>query len=950
MSTGAVVLGVLNGSVVGLLAVGLVLVYRSNRFINLAHAELGAVPSLLLAKLVLNWGWSWWLAALVAVTVGIGIGLAVDRLIIARLRAKTRAAVPLLLVSVGVTQILLALTYVPALNPNQNKIDSLGYPVPLHTHFKVGGVILGGQYILILVLAPLLVAGLAAFLKYSLTGRMIRAAAGNPDAALLCGISTIRMSAITWGIAGGLSAITAILQAPSQGSFNAATLGPHLLLLSLGAAAFGGFVSITGALVGGLVIGLADQIALAVSHRGSTAEMTVFVVIVVIVLVRGKVIANAFGASGAAVEDRAPARVPDAVRSRPFVRLMPQWSPSLALLVGLVLPLLPTFRSEGHRFELSLVLVYAMVGVAITMVVGWAGQVSLGHFALVGAGAFVTAKLAPHGWNLPMLLIAAGLVGAFVMMLVGLPALRVRGMTLALTTLGLAVVAPDWWFRQKWFGATTSYGAHVDAIPLARGLPRPSSQLGVYYVGLAVLALTMLAAHALRRSMPGRTVIAVRDNERAASAFGVTPATVKLAILAFSGCIAAMAGVIWADAWRTVATDQFVPSISLSILAIPVIGGLGSVGGAVTGAAFLYLSTYFISPHLTGLFGTFGHQIAFQLALGGVSLVAVIIAYPTGLAGATQKLWERILSMIAASADAAVVDDAHALPLQANDVRLSFGGVHALAGATVEVRPGEIVGLIGPNGAGKTTLMNVISGTLQPDAGSVVLFGERVDGLPAEYRAGFGLARSFQDAHLFPGLTTAETVQLALGHRNRVGFLSAAVRAPWVRHAEKATADEARAVLERLGLTRYADSLTSELSTGTRRICDLAAQVATNPKVLLLDEPTAGVAQRDADAFGPLLRRIRDELDCSILIVEHDMPLLMGLCDRVYAMESGAVVAEGTPSEIRANPRVIASYLGTDNTAISRSGNGPTRARRRAPMKAPAKAGTAPATTARRTT
>ena len=407
MSTGALVLGVLNGAVVGLLAVGLVLVYRSNRFINLAHAELGAVPSLLLAKLVLNWGWSWWAAAVVAVTVGVGSGLAVDRFIIGRLRAKTSAAVPLLLVSIGVTQILLALTYVPALNPDQNKLNTLGYPVPLHTHFKVGGVILGGQYILILVIAPVLVAGLAAFLKYSLIGRMIRAAASNPDVAQLCGVSTASMSAITWAVAGGLSAITAILAAPSQGSFNAATLGPNLLLLSLGAAAFGGFVSITGALVGGLVIGLADQIALAVTNKGSTAELTVFVVIVLIVLVRGKVIAAAFGGGGAAVEDRAPLRVPEVVRDRPIVRGMPVWLPGLGLLVGVLLPLVTTFRSEGDRFQLTLVLVYAMVGIAITMVVGWAGQVSLGHFALVGVGAFATARLAQFGWNLPMLLLAA---------------------------------------------------------------------------------------------------------------------------------------------------------------------------------------------------------------------------------------------------------------------------------------------------------------------------------------------------------------------------------------------------------------------------------------------------------------------------------------------------------------------------------------------------------------
>jgi ABC-type branched-subunit amino acid transport system ATPase component len=164
------------------------------------------------------------------------------------------------------------------------------------------------------------------------------------------------------------------------------------------------------------------------------------------------------------------------------------------------------------------------------------------------------------------------------------------------------------------------------------------------------------------------------------------------------------------------------------------------------------------------------------------------------------------------------------------------------------------------------------------------------------------------------------------------------VAAPWVKSSERGARRIADDIIERFGLTPWADSLTSELSTGTRRICDLAAQVAAGPKLLLLDEPTAGVAQREAEAFGPLLRRIRDELDCSILIVEHDMPLLMGLCDRVYALEAGSVIAEGTPEEIRDDPLVIGSYLGSDDTAIDRSGstgaNGRTRQTRRTPLAA----------------
>ena len=414
-------------------------------------------------------------------------------------------------------------------------------------------------------------------------------------------------------------------------------------------------------------------------------------------------------------------------------------------------------------------------------------------------------------------------------------------------------------------------------------------------------------------------MIAVRDNEAAAASFGITPATVKLAALAASGFVAGAAGVIWAEAWRNAAASQFGPELSLSVLAVPVIGGLGSLGGSVAGAVVLFAPAFFLTAVTEAIFGKFSAQVGFQLALGGAGLVAVLLAYPTGIAGATQRLWERLLERLArqrARRPARLPEP----PLVVEGVGLSFGGVRALEDVSIKVEPGEIVGLIGPNGAGKTTLLNVISGTSQPNAGSVRVFGEEVADLPAEYRSAFGLARSFQDARLFPGLTVAETVQVALSAHTRVGFLSSAVGAPWARAVNRSTRAEALKLLERLNLTDWADVATADLSTGSRRICDLAAQVAGQPKLLLLDEPTAGIAQREVEAFPPLLRRIRGDLDCSILIVEHDMPMLMNLCDRVYAMDVGRVIAVGTPEEIRANPVVVSSYLGTDERAIGRSG------------------------------
>jgi ABC-type branched-subunit amino acid transport system ATPase component len=283
-----------------------------------------------------------------------------------------------------------------------------------------------------------------------------------------------------------------------------------------------------------------------------------------------------------------------------------------------------------------------------------------------------------------------------------------------------------------------------------------------------------------------------------------------------------------------------------------------------------------------------------------------------------QRTWQHVLESMARNRHPSTTTVERGLVVREVDVR--FGGLVALDGASIEVRPAEIVGLIGPNGAGKTTLINAISGVIQIGSGSITVDGAELRGLPPDYRVGFGLGRSFQDALLFPGLTVRETLQVAMSRQARVGTVSSMLGAPWARATDRRTRHDADEVLGRFGLEPWADALTSELSTGTRRICDLAAQVAARPRVLLLDEPTAGVAQRDAEAFAPLLRRIRDELDCAILIVEHDMPLLMGLCDRVYAMESGRVIAEGTPPEIRADSLVIASYLGTDNTAIDRSG------------------------------
>src|SRR5581483_2494037 len=904
----SLVLGVITGLTIGFLAVGLVLVYKANRFINLAHAQMGTYSAVLLAKMVIDWGWSWWAAFPFAIAVGIVTGLVIDRFIIRRLRAKSNSTVALLLVTIGVAQLLSALEFIPALGPNTQKLTLQGFPPPFHSHIKIQGVILGGDRVFALILVPIVVGLLAAFLRYTNMGLAIRATASNLEAATLAGVPISQVSMVTWGVAGALAAATAVVQAPGQPSFDASALGPDLLLRALGAAAVGGFVSLPAAMVGGLGLGLIEQLTLYWTHSGGKADFAVFAAILVIIAVRGKVISAAVKDSGAVVSERPPLRVPEVLRNRLLVRGRGAFVACLALFVGLLLPLLPYFRPDFRRFDLTLVLIYALLGVSITMVVGWAGQISLGHFALIGAGAYLTARLSPHGVSLPVLLFLAGLLGAVIMVVVGLPALRIRGLALAVTTLGLGTVSYEWLFKQSWFGSSHSYGLPVKPPGLV-GLGHPSSPIAVYYVSLAVLGVSLLGAAGLRRSLPGRMVLAVRDNESAALAFGITPATVKLAILAFSGFVAGAGGVLWADAWQNLSLSQFNPNLSLAVLAVPVIGGVGSLGGAVAASVLLYMPTYFLAPHLAGLFGSVGRQIGFQLLLGGGGLVALMLSYPSGIAGAAQNAWEAFLRRVAQQ-EATKEEPTDPDALEVEDLRVSFGGLNALDGASITVRPGEIVGLIGPNGAGKTTLINAVAGML-PARGRVSVYGVDVSDLPADMRWVHGLGRSFQDASLFAGLTVREVIQVAVRSDDRYGFAAAIFRLPWAMRAQRSLEAAADEIIEQFGLGPHAGTLAADLSTGIRRICDMAAQVAARPRLLLLDEPTAGVAQRETDVFPPLLRRIRDELGCAIVIVEHDMSVILTVCERIYAMESGQVIAEGTPDQIRNDPRVIASYLGT---------------------------------------
>ena len=953
---GTILLGVVNGMLIALLAVGIVLIYKANRFLNLAHAQLGVISAMLLAKVVNDWHWNWWLSFFACIAMGVLTAMLIERFLVSVVRRRTRSSVRLMLLSVGVGQLLLGLTFIQWLAPTSQS----PFPEPFDSHLEIGGVVLDGMFVLALIVVPILFVMLTALLEFTSVGKRIRAAASNPDAALLCGISVERSSLITWAIAGGLSALAAVLIGPTTTSFNAQALGPFVLLLTLGAASFGAFVSIPAAVAGGVGLSVIYQLVNAETNNAGTAELAIFGMILAVFLIRRDALRKVTSIHGAVLPDLPALKIPDHLRGSHLVTWVPRCLGVGAFALAVVLPMVPYFAEQGNQFLLVLVLIYAIVGVGLTVLLGWAGQVSLGSFAIVGIAAFVTARWSGHsGWVLLALLPVVGLIGAGVSVLIGLPALRAGGLTLAVTTLGLAVVAPDWLFLRPWLGGSSPFTTSVSPTTVLPGFGHLVSERDVYYAGLVVLVLIVAGSRSLRRSPAGRVIIGVRDNETASSSFGINPALVKLKVLAVSGFITAMAGVFWALAWQSLAPTQFPASLSIAVLAIPVIGGIGSLGGVLAATVLVYMSTFFIEPHITSLFGSFGQNEGFLLFFSGLGVVGAMVQVPNGIAGELQRVWQWILNRSGVAAISETLDNAeertgvpdnaeertgvsealleasrfsqlvtrsHALqstetdndPLVVCEVSLHFGGVSAIDRAGIRVAPGETVGLIGPNGAGKTSLVNVISGVLRPDTGSVRLFGHEVARRSAIIRSRLGLARSFQHASLFAGLTVTETVQIALADRRQTGIISALFRTPNVRATERRTQKEATEIVAAFGMASWRDSLTSELSTGLRRVCNLMVQVAARPRMLLLDEPTSGMARSEAEAFGRLLRHIATKVGCSILIIEHDMPLLLGLCDRVYAMDLGRIVAEGTSEQVLVNPAVIASYLGTSSSTMTR--------------------------------
>jgi ABC-type branched-subunit amino acid transport system ATPase component/ABC-type branched-subunit amino acid transport system permease subunit len=916
-----VVLGSIIGTTYGLLAVGLVLVYRSNRIVNFAHGEVGAFASAMFGLLSVKTGLNYYVLLPAGLAIGAGTGAIAEVGVVRRLRKAPKLMSIVATLGVGQFLVLLGL----ALNSQAGRSGVFPQPAGMPT-FTVGKLVLTPAYTAILAFSPATVALLAVFLKYSKFGLAIRCAAANPEAARMAGIPAAKMSALAWGIAGALSAMTAILTQPTRGFTSGETFGPSLLLRALAAAVLARMNSLPIALAGGVGLGVIEQLLLWNQPDGGLIELVLFLMILVTLLLqRQRGGRDEEKGSWAAVQALRP--VPEALQKVWSVR-------NLGLLTGMAFfglaALLPFLVSNASSTTLITIMAFSLVGLSVTIVTGLGGQLSLGQFGIAGVGAWASYEVSTRIGHFELAFLYAGLAGAVASLVIGLPALRIKGLFLTVTTLSFALVMPAYLLPRSYvFGNGVNPGRPIigqTAIETGRQY---------YWFALPILAAATLLARNVRQGGFGRLLVAVRDNEDAARAFTVRAARVKIQGFLLAGFFAGIGGALYGHSLASVSAQTYPTAFSISVVAMTVIGGISLLSGSLLGALFVLGIPAFLPLDAAGIAAT---------ALGQL---LVIMYLPSGLGGLVEPVRDRIVKLlgrragldveaiyserITAAGSTSAATRSRALPvppterlrppgsvlLDVRGLQKSFGGVRAVRGVSFDVRSGETLGLIGPNGAGKTTTFELLGGFTKADAGSVRFEGQDITRLGPEARGQLGLIRSFQDAGLFPTLTVQETVRLALEKEHPTSFFGSVLGLPSNERAKNALVDD---LLDFMGLGSYRSSQIQQLSTGTRRITEIACLVALRPTCLLLDEPSSGVAQRETEALGALLTELRRELELTLVIIEHDIPLIMGLSDRIVAMADGEVIAYGSPQEVRNSPAVVEAYLGGNIEAIERSG------------------------------
>jgi ABC-type branched-subunit amino acid transport system ATPase component/branched-subunit amino acid ABC-type transport system permease component len=899
------VLGLGTGAIYALLAQGVVAVYRGSSVLNFAHGAIAMIGAFLFFELHTQRLWGVAPAFATAVAAAAAIGLLVHQLVIRHLHRST--ALSREIATLGALLVLEA-TAVKVWGSDP-KFVTPWLPSGL---FKVGGIYVGYDRLILLAVAVAITAGLFSLYKYSTFGLATVAAAENRRATAAFGWSPDMLASVNWTLGAALAGAAGVLIAPLTGVQPEAMT--FLVIPALAAALIGGFESFPLTLVGAVAIGIAQsEIAGYVTQQGASASFP-FLIIVVFLVLRGK---------GLPVRGYVGERFSELGTGVVRVRVLLPATALVALLSAFVFPV-ALLDSVTVLFAVSTVML------SVVVLTGYTGQLSLAQFALGGMGAFVAAKLvSAAGWPFVLALPVAVLVTIPAGLLVGVPALRTRGVNLAVVTLGLGVAIQATVFNNARLtggsdgtpvGAQTLFGWSIDAVD------HPARYALVVFgmFGLCAFAVTRL-----RRGRVGRRLIAVRTNERAAAALGISVFGAKLYAFGLSAGIAAVGGVMLGFRNHTILYDSFGPFQSIIALAYTVVGGLGNVGGPLFGA-----------PAYPGSIGSWIFQTLFSSGIesylpliGGIAVLVFLLVDPNGLVSAHTRLfafWARLFRRLlrrpargigSVERPTPTVSRVHAAhgqvepqALTVTGLTVRYGGVTAVDDVSITVEPGQIVGLIGPNGAGKTTLIDAVTGFTPISTGDVRLSDARINGWSVHQRSRAGIARSFQSLELFEDISVRDNLRAASDPHDRGAYFTNLIAA-----RNRTLPQAALAAIDEFGLTGDLDARPDELPYGRRRLVAVARAVATEPSILLLDEPAAGLDENEALELAELVRRLAKSWGIGILLVEHQMAFVLGVCDRITVLDFGKQIAEGTVLEVRRDPAVIAAYLGAPELTTERS-------------------------------
>jgi ABC-type branched-subunit amino acid transport system ATPase component/ABC-type branched-subunit amino acid transport system permease subunit len=730
--------------------------------------------------------------------------------------------------------------------------------------------------------------------RFTRFGLHTRAAAETEKGAYVSRISPDRIAAANWVISAIVAGLAGILIAPIT------PLVPYSYTLfivpALAAAIVGGFDNVGLAVGAGLAIGMlqSELTYLRTQHTwlpsSGLAELVPLLLILVVLVVRAKPLP-----SRGEIVRTALARVP-----RPE-------NLTTSTGVGLAVGVVAIYALHGPwRTALVTTFIFAIIALSMVVITGMTGQVSLAQLTLAGAAAFLLSPLATD-WGVPFPLspILAALGATVIGIVVGLPALRIRGLPVAIVTLSLAVALQAVWFQNadlvgtsgKLIKPPTLFGINLGP-GSGSAYPRPQFCLMI----LVVLAIVAIGVALLRRGRLGSSMLAVRANERSAAASGINVVATKILAFGIAAFIAGIGGSMYGYRLGTVTWDSFDVLLGLGLFATVFIAGMTSIsGGLVAGVIAAGGLVYYATSQWFSL------NVAWYQILTGIALVVSVIRYPDGIVGTVHRAIDRLRAHRVSTIDITLSPAAAAPPaptpgptrradvaLAVRDLNVRYGGVVAVEGASFEVPRGAIVGLIGPNGAGKTTMIDAISGFCRY-GGSVRLDGASIDGLAPYRRVRRGLARTFQGIELWNELTVEENVLVGPG-------------------VAKRSADEIAALLSLLQLDALRHRPASELSQGQRQLVSIARALIGRPEVVLLDEPAAGLDSSESMWLACRLRDIRDS-GTTVLLVDHDMNLVLNLCDHIEVLDFGRVIASGTPAEIRASAVVAEAYLGTTHAA-----------------------------------